>query len=72
MFGCTRLINLNLFAEIKMILFYLVVIQHLLTLEMTPETGFFLNDATVRSGTVLLHNTLHILIVIFWEIVVYM
>jgi hypothetical protein len=27
MFGCTRLINLNLFAEIKMILYYLLLLR---------------------------------------------
>jgi hypothetical protein len=64
------ILHIKIFFE--NILYHLIVIQHLLTLEMTPETGFFLNDATVRSGTVLLHNTLHILIVIFWEMVVYM
>ena len=63
------ILHIKIFSE--NILYHLIVIQHLLTLEMTPETVFFLNDATVRSGTVLLHNNLHILIVIFWEMVVY-
>jgi hypothetical protein len=45
MFGCTRLINLNLFAEIKMILFYLfdTVITHYQTKKSNKNYSDWLN-----------------------------